>query len=66
MQIIQDHSQHLKIVTKSYNLYDGRFLHPPLIEITVMHNLMQSRIRDFFYLYREKHSPKQNIYCGVP
>ena len=47
MKIIQDHSQHLKIVTKNYMLYVGRVLHPPLSRITVMPNLMQGSVRDF-------------------
>ena len=46
MQIIQDHSQHLRY-TKSYILYVGRVLHLPLNEVTVMWNLMQCHISDF-------------------
>ena len=47
MQIIQGHSQHLKIVTRSYILYVGRVLHPPQSKTTAMCKLMQGNIRDF-------------------
>ena len=46
MQIIQDHSQHLRYV-KSYILHVSRVLLPPLSEITVTCKLMHGYVRDF-------------------
>ena len=48
VQIIQNHSQYLRFSqTQWATSYVGRVLHPPLKEITVTLNLMQSSVGNF-------------------
>ena len=45
MQIIQDHSQHVRLSQRTTSVC--RVLHPSLSEIPVTHNLTQVNVRDF-------------------